>query len=187
MKNHKIFGGSELINASDILENELGLVYGSQVADLGCGGTGFFTLESAKLVGERGLVFAVDILKMVLKNIEHRSDMMGLDNVKTVWSNLENYGAAKINDGILDFGLLVAVLFQNKNPEKIMREAVRMLKQGGKLLVIDWKDGRFPFGPPNEMKVSPNRVNDVALGAGLKRIKDIKVGRFHYGIIFEKI
>ncbi len=187
MRNKKIPGGNELLNAQDILANKLGVTYGAKVADLGCGGSGFFTFQSAELVGDKGVVYAVDILKMVLKNIEHRAKMFGMENIKTVWSNLENYGAAKINDDAMDFVLLISVLFQNKHPEKIIREATRMLRQGGKVLVIDWSEGRFPFGPAGDMKIERERVNDVALGAGLKKIKDIEVGRFHYGIIFEKI
>ena len=187
MKNKKIPGGNELLNAQDILENKLGVTYGSRVADLGCGGSGFFTFQASELVGDRGLVYAVDILKMVLKNIEHRAKMFGMDNIETIWSNLENYGVTKINDNSLDFALVVNILFQNKHPEKIIREATRMVRSGGKILVIDWDEGRFPFGPTAEIKINRERVNDVTLGAGLKKVKDIEVGRFHYGMIFEKI
>jgi ubiquinone/menaquinone biosynthesis C-methylase UbiE len=180
-------GGNELLNARDILKNSLGLTFGARVADLGCGGNGFFTFQAADLVGEKGLVYAVDILKMVLKNIENRAKMWGVDNIKTVHSNLENFGATKINNDSLDFVLLVNILFQNKNPEKIIREATRMLRTAGKMLVIDWAEGRFPFGPKEETRITRERVSDLTLGAGLKKIKDIEVGRFHYGIIFEKI
>jgi ubiquinone/menaquinone biosynthesis C-methylase UbiE len=187
MKKNKVAGGSEMLNAQDILENKLGIVYGSRVADLGCGGNGYFTFESAELAGESGVVYAVDILKMILKNIENRAKMMGLDNIKTVWSNLENFGAAEITDSSLDFALVVNVLFQNKHPEKIVREGTRMLKQEGKMLVIDWKEGRFPFGPKADVKIKHDEVDNLALTAGLKKIKDIEVGKFHYGILFEKI
>jgi ubiquinone/menaquinone biosynthesis C-methylase UbiE len=187
MKTKKVPGGNELLNAHDILVNKLGVAYGARVADLGCGGNGFFTFQAAELVGDEGVVYALDILKMVLKNVEHRAKMFGINNIKTVWSNLENYGAAKINDDSMDFVLLINVLFQNKHPEKIIREATRVLRSGGKMLIIDWSEGRFPFGPSGEMKITRERVNDVALGAGLKKVKDIEVGRFHYGIIFERI
>lgn len=187
MPNKEIPGGNEFLNARDILKNKLILTYGARVADLGCGGNGFFTFQAANLVGDKGLVYAVDILKMVLKNIENRAKMVGVNNIKTIWSNLENYGATKINNSSLDFALVVNILFQNKHPEKIIREAARMLHSGAKMLVIDWSEGRFPFGPKDEMKVSRERVSDLALGASLKKIKDIEVGRFHYGVIFEKI
>lgn len=185
--NNKPRSRNDLLDARDILERQLGLFYGAQIGDLGCGGTGYFGFEMARIVGEKGIVYAVDVLKMILKNIDHKAKMYKLNNIRTIWSNLENYGATAINDRALDFTTLVTVLFQNKHPERIMREAVRMLKTGGKLLVIEWKAGRFPFGPPAEIKIAESLVGDLALGAGLKKVKDIEVDRFHYGVVFEKI
>lgn len=187
MENTRVSGGKELLDIQDILEHKLAIVYGAKVADLGCGGNGFFTFKAARLVGRTGLVYAVDVLKMVLKNIENRAKMEGADNIKTVWSNLENFGAANIHDASLDFALVINVLFQNKHPEKIIREGTRLLRSGGKMLVIDWQEGRFPYGPVTETKVTPEAVSDFALGAGLKKISEIEVDQFHYGIIFEKL
>ena len=68
MKNIRVSGGKELLDIQDILENRLGIVYGAKVADLGCGGNGFFTFKVARLVGKTGLVYAVDGLKMVLND-----------------------------------------------------------------------------------------------------------------------
>jgi ubiquinone/menaquinone biosynthesis C-methylase UbiE len=184
----KIFpGGRELLDAHDLLATQLGINYGAKVADLGCGSTGYFAFQAAQVVGDTGIVYAVDILKLILKNIENRAKMFGFSNIKTVWSNLENYGATEINDSSVDYAFLVNILFQNKRPETILRESVRILRKGGKLLVVDWKHGRFPFGPAAESKVLPARVRELALGAGLKEIKEIVAGKFHYGIIFEKI
>ena len=118
-------GGNELLNPEHILHDELQVTYGSRVGDLGCGGVGYFTFQSAQLVGDTGLVYAVDVQKMVLKNIEHRAKMFGLSNIKAVWSNLESFGATKINDGSLDFVILSNILFQNKYPEKINNQKVK--------------------------------------------------------------
>ena len=187
MKSDKIPGGNELLNAQDILENQLKLEYGDKVGDLGAGGGGYFTFQAAQIAGEAGLVYAVDVLKLVLKNIEHRAKMFGFTNIKTVWSNLEKYGATNINDSSLERALLINILFQNEHPERILREAVRLLKKGGRLLVIEWKLGRFPFGPPADRRLIQENVEDLALAAGLKKIKGFKAGKFHYGLIFEKI
>ncbi len=187
MQTKQKFGGSQILNARDILDNQLGLTYGATVADLGCGGSGFFVFQAADLVGKEGVVYAVDILDMVLKNIANRANMLGMHNVKTVRSNLERYGATPIHDETLDFALLVTVLFQNKHPERVIKESVRMLKSKGGCLVVDWKQGRFPFGPKADIKLDMQKVEDYALAAGLKKVKEIEVGRFHYGLIFEKI
>ena len=70
---------------------------------------------------------------------------------------------------------------------KVLREAVRMLKPGGTLLVIDWKQGRFPLGPLAENKITSEEVDNIALGAGLKKVKEFEAGKFHYGMVFGKI
>jgi len=187
MLKSKIPGGNELLNPEYILKDKLKLFYGSRVADLGCGGSGYFSFQAAQMAGDSGLVYAVDVLKMVLKNIDHRAKMLGLKNIKTVWSNLETVGGAKINDATVDFVMLVSVLFQNEHPERVFREGARLLKSKGKLLVVDWKQGIFPFGPPAEKKIDPDKVYDFALGAGLKKKDQFDAGRFHYGIVFERI
>ena len=182
----KIFpGGRELLDAHELLINQLGISYGSKVADLGCGTTGYFAFQAAQAAGDTGLVYVVDILKLILKNIDNRAKMLGFDNIKTIWSNLENYGATEINDGSMDYAFLINVLFQNKKPETILREAARLLRKGGKILVVDWKMVNFLWA--DKIKILPERVRELALGAGLKEIKEINAGKFHYGLIFEKI
>jgi len=175
------------LDAYGLLIRQLGICSGAKVADLGCGTTGYFAFQAAQEIGETGIVYAVDILKLILRNIENRAKMLGLNNIKTIWSNLEDYGATEVHDGSVDYAFLISVLFQNKKPETILRESARIMRRGGRLLVVDWKRGRFPFGPPAEMKIAQEKVRELALGAGLKEIKEISAGKFHYGIIFEKL
>lgn len=179
-------GGSGLLNPEQILREEVEIFPGATVGDLGCGGSAYFTLQAARLVGENGIVYAVDILKGILSNVSTRAKMYGLKNVRTVWSNLELYGATKINDGALDIALMVTVLFQNQHPEAVMKEGARMTKRGGKILVIDWREGRFPLGPEPRKKILPDRVREITSALGLKEIKSFSAGQFHYGLIFQK-
>ena len=43
-----------------------------QIADLGCGGTGSFVFPAAVMVGKKGSVYAVDIMKTALSYISRR-------------------------------------------------------------------------------------------------------------------
>jgi ubiquinone/menaquinone biosynthesis C-methylase UbiE len=183
----KVAGGNELLNPEFLLKEQLGIGNAMTVADLGCGGAGYFTLQAAGLVGEHGKVYAVDVQKKVLQNIDAKAAVEGFENIKTVWSNLERYGATEINDQSLDHALLINTLFQNQLPESVMKEAARMIKKDGHLLVIDWRPGRFAFGPKPEAQVSIEKVKEIAEGLGLKETKSFDAGKFHYGIIFDKI
>ena len=179
-------GGNELLDADDLLKNKLGVTYGSYIADLGCGGIGFFVIKAAQIVGPDGVIYGVDILKSALSNVDARARLLGLNNVKTVWSNLEKYGATKINNNYLDFALLINILFQSNNDNEIIKEAVRLLKPNGKLLVIDWQAGRFPIGPKPEDKIPAEQLIGIAESFGSTVDKQFEAGKFHYGIVFGK-
>lgn len=181
----KIAGGNELLDSKKVLE-KAGLKEGDMVGDLGCGGKGYFCLQAAKLVGNKGMVFAVDILKSVLKNVAAEARAQGINNLKTVWSDLEILGATKINSSSLDFSLLVNILFQIKEHFEVIKEAVRLLKKDGKLLVVDWKKTQAPFGPPVEKRISTEELEKFASQLGLKKDFIFEAGKFHYGIVFIK-
>lgn len=179
-------GGNELLNPRVILNENLQIGFGEKIADLGCGAMGFFTIQSAKIVGENGLVYAVDVLKEVLSSVEGRARVEGLNNIKTVWTDLEKYGAAKIPDDSLDAAYLINVLFQTKKHYEVLKEAKRLLKPGGKLLVIDWKKINTPFGPSLENRVSKEYIKETTIKLNLTLDNEFEAGNFHYGLIFIK-
>ena len=180
---NKIPDGTELLNPKVILE-EIGVEKGMKVAELGCG-SGFFTLQVARIVGDEGIVYAVDVLKPILQSIESKAKSQGLFNIKIVWSNLEIFGATKIKDEILDFAFIFNILFQSKKRQEILKEAVRMLKKDGRLAVIDWT-AKSTFGPLSSERVSPDEVKDLATKLGLELEKEFEAGQYHYGLIFRK-
>ncbi len=179
------FGKSELLDAGAILKDLLQIGPRHIIGDLGAGG-GMFCINAARLVGNQGQVYAVDVMKHVLGDIESKARLAGLGNIKTVWSNLEMVGATKIKENSLDFALLVNVLFQSKKHEQILAEAARLLKVGGKLLVIDWSDTRPGFAPATDRQVDPKKVIASAASLSLNLIREFKAGHYHFGLIFTK-
>lgn len=181
----EITGGNKLIDPIAVLQ-KVGLKEKMQVADLGCGAVGHYVFPAAKMVGKEGKVYAVDILKGVLENIEKRAQLEHLENIVTVWSDLERYGAAKIESGSLDAAMLMNTLFQTKDRAMVLKEAARLLKVGGKLMVVDWLLTGAPFGPPAEGRVDPFWVESGADKLGLHLQTRFSPGTYHYGLIFEK-
>ncbi len=109
-------GGNQLLDAVKILEQG-GIKDGYTVADLGCGTSGHFVFPAAHLVGPKGKVYAVDILKSVLQAIDSRTRLEGVDNVEAVWSDLERAGGLKITPGSVDLTLLLNILALVKDKE----------------------------------------------------------------------
>ncbi len=181
----KISGGNILLDPYYIFD-QVGLGQGMKVADLGCGAAGHFVIPAAKIVGGTGTVYAVDLLKSVLDAVQSRAKLEGVSNIETVWSNLEIYGATDIKEGSLDFDLLINTLFQIKKRDEVFREAVRLVKKGGKVLVVEWGLAEAPLGPPVEMRLSKDVVRAMAKQNGLTEVKEFKAGTYHYGLIFVK-
>lgn len=179
-------GGNQLLDPRRILEKEVGLGYGDFVGDFGCGPKAYFVFQSAKIVGDRGLVYAVDILKDILSSVESHSKTNNLPNIKTVWSNLEIHGATKIAESSLDLGMFINVLFQSTDIANMLKEGVRLVKADGKVLVIDWKNSGAPLGPNPDKRVAPEKVKDILEAYGLKLIKEFEAGKYHYGLLFKK-
>lgn len=181
----KISGGNILIDPYFVLE-QAGLGAGMKVADLGCGAVGHFVIPAGKIVGDKGVVYAVDILKFVLNAVLSRAKLEGITNIETVWSNLEIFGATKIKEESLDFAFLINILWQIKKREEVFREAIRLVKKGGKILIAEWGIGEAPLGPPFERRVSKEYIKELARKFNLEEIKEFEAGTYHYGIVFKK-
>lgn len=180
-----ISGGTELLDPKVILKR-LGVTSGAAVADLGCGGSGHFIIPAARMVGDKKIVYAVDILKTVLRSVVTTARLEGVNNIKTIWSNLESPGATTIPAGSLDFAFLKNILFQSKKRDAMISEAVRLLRPGGKLLIIDWGKAMTSFGPEPASRVSPDEIKLIAASLNLKLVEEFEAGTYHFGLIFQK-
>ena len=98
------------------------------VGDFGCG-TGQMTAALAPFVGR---VIAVDGSAAMLQAAKKR--LQGLENVELRRGDLE---ALPVDDARLDAATLVLVLHHLAEPERALAEVCRVLKPGGRLLVVD--------------------------------------------------
>ncbi len=182
---NKISGGNVLINPQTIIEKaEIG--DRMRVADLGCGGSGHFIFPIAAVVGEQGIIYGVDILKNNLANIERRAKQENLPQVQVVWTNLEIFKATKINSSSLDVALLINVLYLSNKRTEMIREAIRMIKKNGKLIIADWKQNHSPFGPSINERVNKDNLIAVCQRMGMELLEEFNLGEYHFGLSFLK-
>jgi ubiquinone/menaquinone biosynthesis C-methylase UbiE len=179
-------GGSALIDANLIL-SKAQVEDKTKVADLGCGSSGHFVFPAAKIVGKKGIVYAVDILRTALETINKRARAENLANIKTVWSNLEIFGATKIEAGSLDVVMLINTLYQSHKRTEILRESIRLLKKNGRLVIVEWKNVAAPIGPPVEEKVKKELVDGAVKKLGLRQETEFEAGTYHYGLVYIKL
>ncbi len=182
----KKVNGDKLLDVSLILKKAK-VESQMKVADFGCGSSGYFSFPAAEIVGKTGKVYAVDILKTALENIKRRQKVNNLTNIIPLWSNLEIFNATRIESGSIDIVLLINTLYQSHHRVNILREAIRVLKKGGKIVVVDWKKVSLPFGPPLKARVDSEALIAGAKKLGLKLEEEFFAGQYHFGLIFTKI
>jgi ubiquinone/menaquinone biosynthesis C-methylase UbiE len=165
--------------------SSLGVVQGQHVADFGCG-SGFFTVAFARAVGPTGRVTALDVMQEPLDAVAARAEAEGLANIVPVRANLEVPGNTKLADQSQDLVLLANVLFQSSQREAILQEAVRVLRPGGRIVVIDWRQGADQVGPPDHMRVSMAKVASTLEGLGVTMDRPLDVGASYEAHIFTR-
>lgn len=177
----------------DSVVREFGIMPGIRIADFGSG-AGHIAILVAQKTGQNGYVIALDIMEDKLESIKARARASGLENIETRRANLEVYGNTEIADETQDMVLLVNILFQSTKKPDILKEAKRVLKFGGTIIVVDWKKGvssaqsgsKHGFGPPDELRTDPEVMQSLFTEAGFTLSHTFDAGQFHYGIIFKK-
>ncbi|HXK36224.1 MAG TPA: methyltransferase domain-containing protein [Candidatus Paceibacterota bacterium] len=163
----------------------LGVTPGMHVADLGCG-SGYFSIELARAVGPTGSVAAVDVMQEPLQSVMTKSEAQGLGNIRTIRADLEVAGSTQIADRTLDLSLLANILFQSQKKDTIIREAVRILKPGGRLVIMDWKKGAVGFGPSDDFRTTKEEFQQLAEEQGATFDREVDGGPYYIVLIFTK-
>ncbi|MFX0022358.1 MAG: class I SAM-dependent methyltransferase [Candidatus Hermodarchaeota archaeon] len=105
---------------------------GSVVLDYGCG-SGSYTIAAAEVVGDIGKVIAADIHPLAIEEVKKRAKEKNLTNIETILTDCDT----KLEDNIIDAALLLDIYHDLSNPESILKELHRVLKNNGKLAVDD--------------------------------------------------
>lgn len=151
-------------------------------AEFGCGSGGFIIPLAKRLEG--GRVYGLDIQEEALSALKGKLDREGLANVEVKRCDIEAPEGSTLPANSLDLVLIPNVLFQVEDKEQVLKEAVRVLREGGKILVVDWLP-KAPIGP-KEGRISPDELKEIAKELKLKLEKEFEAGKYHYGLVFAK-
>lgn len=172
------------LSPEEVLQ-QINIKEGMLVGDFGAG-SGHFAVAIAKIIGNYGKVFAVDVRDASLDSVKSRARFANLTNIVPIRANLEIIGATGIADESLDFIILVTVLSQSNKKEDVLKEAARTLKREGKLFIVEWAQTGPAFSSAHEYRIPKEEMQHITEGIGFKLDKEVNVKSFHYSLLFVK-
>ena len=186
-KNPKGAGKSSfgLIN-SEILSNVLPLKSGSVALDLACG-RGLYSTFLSDIVGDNGLIYAVDLWEEGLRSLQNEIEAKNITNILPLIGNATE--AIEIDDYSVDVCLMATVLhdFEEMNSSgAVLRQVKSILKSGGHLAVIEFKKIDGPPGPPLKIRLSEDETKKIVNGYGFKTVTTVDVGDHNYLVLFQE-
>ncbi len=145
-------------------------------------GTGFFASRFArKLAG--GKVYACDILDVM---VEWMRENLPADLSDAVIPLRMEESSVPLPDGMADLVYMIELHHELEEPEKVIGEARRLLRAGGRLLIIDWKKEETPAGPPLPIRVDAAQIVSQVKKGGFSGVRNLKVLQYHNFILGEK-
>jgi len=111
---------------------ETGIKPGFYVLDYGCG-PGSYSITAARMVGEKGKVYAVDINPVAIQQVRSIALKKQLTNIETICSDC----TTGLPDKSIDLILLYDTFHEISEPDKLLRELHRVLKSDGILSFSD--------------------------------------------------
>ena len=128
---------------------ELQLKPGLSVADIGSG-NGYHTLMMAKIIGEKGQAYAVDIQPEMLTMLKERAEKAGVKNIKLIENR---FWDADLPEKSVDFVLMADVYHEFSHPEQMLSSIKKSLKEDGVVCLLEFKseDPKVPIKPEHKM------------------------------------
>lgn len=159
-----------------IVFSELKLKEGQIFLDMGCG-AGDYAIQAAEILGDSGVVYALDMWKEFISHLEEEADSNGLKNIKGIVGDITD--KLPIEDSSVDVCFIATVLHSidfAKAQKNLFNEIRRVLKPSGRLAIIECKKENQGFGPPAHMRLSPQEMEVSALKYGFEKISLVDLG-----------
>jgi SAM-dependent methyltransferase len=149
----------------DVMWQALGDPQPHVIVDIGAG-TGLFARKFAEMAPD-AIVYAVDTEQVMVDWMaEHVSGELR-DRIRPT---LGGETTVPLPDGSADLVLMINLHHELAEPLASYREALRLLHDGGKLLVVDWRPGDTEKGPPQNVRATAEQIAQTLMEAGFDEV-----------------
>lgn len=155
----------------DRVVSALEIPRGSTVIDLGAG-VGYFSWRLARQVGPAGRVLATDVQPEMLEMLEENMRSRGVTNVEGILTT--QLDARLPEDTGAELAILVDVYHELAYPALTMRQVLRALRPGGRLVLVEYReeDPQIPIHPLHKMSIRGARAEIEPVGFEFVQVMD---------------
>lgn len=156
---------------------------GDTFLDMGCG-PGDYAIQASKIVGDSGRVYALDKSRYLIDTLAQEADSQGLRNIKTIVCDITE--PLPIEDKCIEVCLLATVLHtlnMARDGPNILTEIRRVLQPESRLAILNCKKEDQSFGPPIEIRWSPEEVDGFLTHHGYRMVDYVDLG-YNYMLQF---
>jgi len=166
---------------SDVIWGKTRLADADVLIDIGAG-TGFFALLFGRKI-KSGKVYACDISEEM---IAWMNDNIPAEMKSIVVPLKMGENSVPLADGIAALVYMINLHHELEQPLILLKEARRLLKKDGKLMIIDWKKEQTPEGPLLEIRIAAETIQSHMSESGFSDIDKFSVLPFHNFFIGKK-
>jgi len=145
----------------DAVVAALGLKGSETVADIGAG-SGYFSFRFAKVL-PKGKVLAIDIEPEMVRHVHHKAMTESILNVQAILATPDDPKVPLQADLVF----ICDVLHHVPNREVWLARLFGEMREGAQLVVVEFKEGKLPEGPPEALKISRAKLVAVLEMTGL--------------------
>lgn len=138
------------------------------IVDYGCG-AGFYCKYLQKFASK---LYCVDIDSDALEEVK-----------KNVQNAITLTDVSSIPDNSVDV-VFFANSFHDMDKEETVKNVKRILKENGKVIIIDWKKEQTIFGPPLSIRMSEDDY--LKAFSGFKLDREFDSEPHHYGLVLRR-
>ena len=146
----------------------LHLTGGEVVADVGAG-SGYFTFRFATAL-PRGRVVATDIEPEMIRHMHHKAMTEGIRNVEPVLASADDPKVPTAADIVF----VCDVLHHVSDRRAWLVRLHDQMKPGARLILVEFKDGDLPEGPPAALKIPREEMLRLVHASGFTLIGEEK-------------
>lgn len=171
---------SEGLFDDEIILEKLKINPGQTILDAGCG-NGYMAKKFSALAGDTGKIYALDPDRLSINKLSKE-----VENTNIVALVGDITKLTEIEECSIDLVYLSTVfhIFSDTQIAGFENEVKRILKPGAKLAIVNINKENTPFGPPVEMRSSPE---ELIQKLSFAPVELIEVSKHFYMQIFAKV